>query len=378
VTSRKDQLKKTTWPSDPHTMVKHMVYRHYLECWMAKICQKFPRSVIVDAFSGPGAYSDGPVGSPLLAMKTFLGHSAYANFNSLEIICLEERPDRVQRLRQEVAAMGHTPKLTVSVQEPGKFTSQQSSLSQLAHDGKANRPVLWLLDPFAIKALPFSNVADCLAGDRDEAVVTFFTEEMHRFCTRENFDKTLDLHFGSNQWSAAATLTNEGRRKEALVRAYRDALEARGLLTEDFGVRVRNDTPRYSLIFATHSQFGLACWNPVKWKLDSYAGSGASASTAMQPDLFGTSVTDELREALSAFVGSEQHWTVLMGVAARAGFMEKHLREALDAMAKDGIAIRVEPTKATSRWPDTSVVRFYTSEDVDLPVVEPMDADPLE
>lgn len=378
MTSRKEQLQETTWPSDPHTMVKHLVYRHYLECWMAKICQRFPRSVIVDAFSGPGLYSDGPAGSPLLAAKTFLTHSAYAKFNALEIICLEQRPDRVERLRQEVGALGPTPKLTISVQEPGEFTHRQALLSSAAHDGKADRPVLWLLDPFAIKALPFSSVVDCLKGERDEAVVTFFTDEMHRFCNRENFYKTLDLHFGSDRWASAARLTNEGRRKEALVRAYRDALEAEGLLTEDFGVRVRNDTPRYSLVFATHSQYGLKCWNPVKWKLDSYAGSGASASTATQPDLFGISVLDELRQALSEFAGTEQRWLGLMGITARAGFMEKHLREALDAMAEDGLAIRVEPTKATSRWPDTSVVRFYTPDDVDLPVVEPMDADALE
>ncbi len=363
--SRRDELDQTVWASDPHTMVKHLVYRHYLSCWMAKIMQVFPRATIVDAFSGPGVYSDGPVGSPILTAQTFLSHAAFARFGTLEIICLEEREDRVARLRQEVGVLGDTPKLKISVQDAGLFAEQQSRLWALAHEGDPKRPVLWLLDPFKITPLPFASVVGCLRGERDEAVITSFTDEMHRFCNRENFDKTLDTHFGSAIWKPAATFTTESARKQALVRAYRDALEAEGLMTEDFGVRVRNDTPRYSLIFATHSESGLKCWNPVKWKLDSYAGSGASASTVMQPDLFGISVMDELRETLESFAGTQQTWETLLGQATRAGYMERHLREALDGMAAEGLAIRVAPTDARSAWPDTSVVRFYRPENLD-------------
>lgn len=356
-------------------MVKHLVYRHYLQCWMAKICQRFPNASIVDAFSGPGVYSDGPKGSPILTATTFLDHAAFSNFGSLKIVCLEERLDRVERLQQEVAALGSTPKLDISVQEPGVFAEQQQHLSEVAHGGQADRPVLWLLDPFKIKSLPFSAVTDCLAGTRDEVVITFFTDEMHRFCNRPNFDKTLDQHFGSQRWHSAKGIQVEGLRKQALVRAYRDDLEVLGVFTEDFGVRVRNDTPRYSLIFATHSEFGLKCWNPVKWKLDAYAGSGASASTVMQPDLFGTSVTEELRTALSSFNGSEQPWHVLVGVATRLGYMDKHLREALDGMGEEGLAIRVQPVDAKSRWPDTSIIRFYAPEDLGMSPLVPMDED---
>jgi hypothetical protein len=45
---------------DPHTLVKHLVYRHYLACWTAKIHQMFSVATTVDAFAGPGVYEDGP------------------------------------------------------------------------------------------------------------------------------------------------------------------------------------------------------------------------------------------------------------------------------------------------------------------------------
>jgi three-Cys-motif partner protein len=82
--NRKQELRdKTVWRSDPHTLVKHLVYRHYLACWMAKILQKFRAATIVDAFAGPGVYEDGPDGSPILIAKAFLEHNAYRRFGNL-------------------------------------------------------------------------------------------------------------------------------------------------------------------------------------------------------------------------------------------------------------------------------------------------------
>jgi three-Cys-motif partner protein len=372
---RKEELRDTVWRSDPHTLVKHLVYRHYLECWMPKILQGFPRATIVDAFAGPGTYADGLDGSPILVAKTFLAHSAHARFvGRLDLICLEQREDRVDRLRHEVAALGPTPKLTVTVVEPGEFVAEQPRLAERAHGGEAARPVLWLLDPFKITSLPFETVIACLAGRRDEAVVTFFVDEMHRFCTRDGFDKALNRHFGSGRWTTARDVAGEGPRKEALVTAYREGLDAEGLLTGHFGVRVRNDTARYHLVFATHSEYGLKCWNPVKWKLDSFAGTGASAATAEQPDLFGVSYIGELRTALRAYSGTEQSWRALLAQTIQRGFMERHLREALDALAAEGLAFRVDRTEARSAWPEGCIVRFYEPEDADVEVVEPLDS----
>lgn len=366
--SRKEELRdQTVWRSDPHTLVKHLVYGHYLNCWMPKILQKFPNATIVDGFAGPGVYSDGPPGSPILVAKTFLGHAAHARFGNLHILCLDQRPDRAARLRQEIAALGDTPKLTMTVLEPGEFISRQPDLKARAHRGTGNTPTLWLLDPFNIKSLPFAQVADCLSNRYDEAIITFFTDEMHRFCTLDGFGKTLDVHFGNARWREATSISSEGLRKEALVTQYRRSLEALGLFTEQFGVRVRNDSPRYSLVFATHSEYGLKCWNPLKWKLDGYSGSGASVGTINQPDLFGTSLNN-LEQDLAANTGTQRTWTQLVTAATRSGYLDKHLREALDNLARQGLAIRVAPVDARSAWPEDSVIQFYSPKDVDTDI----------
>jgi three-Cys-motif partner protein len=395
VNRRRELQEKTVWRSDPHTMVKHLVYRHYLACWMAKILQKFRAATIVDSFAGPGVYEDGPDGSPILIAKAYLEHNAYARFGSLHIVCQEYRADRVERLRRQILLLGDLPNLTVTVlptgefaiardggagklmitvREPGDFMTEQSALIQVATGGDPNRPVLWILDPFKINHLPFEQVAPCLAGRYHEAIITFFTDEMHRFCTRAGFDQTLDRHFGFTDWRPAVSVSGEGARKKAFVSAYRQRLETLDVLTEDFGVQVRNTTPRYSLIFATHSKYGLECWNPVKWKLDSYSGSGVSAEHLMQQDLFGSLLTP-LEDALRTFAGTEQTWDTITDVATRNGFLPRQVREALDGLAAEGLAIRVSPVDARTPWPEGSIVRFYAPEDIEASEVDdPEDA----
>ncbi|MET7359428.1 three-Cys-motif partner protein TcmP [Streptomyces sp. NPDC005562] len=356
---------RTTWRSDPHTQVKHLVYRHYLQCWMGKILQTFPEATVVDGFAGPGVYTDGPPGSSIVVAKTFLEHTAHRRFGRLNLICLEERADRVEELQRQFDKLPRSPQLNICVQAPGAFAEQQSRLSALAHRGRAETPVLWLIDPFDLKSAPFSLISQCLAGPRDEVLFTLFTNELHRFCQREGFDKTMTAYFGGDYWHAATIERRAGARKEAFAEAYQLGLKNQDLFTGSFGVKISNQSARYHLILATHSEAGLKCWAPVTWKLDSYSGLGASADTADALSLFDeASVVDRLDAALRVHAGTEQQWETLSSQAARLNHMDKHLRQVLDNLAAQGLAIRVNPVKARTRWPEGCTVRFYAPEDV--------------
>ncbi|MFE3197843.1 three-Cys-motif partner protein TcmP [Embleya sp. NPDC059237] len=368
---KKDLDDKIVWASDPHTLVKHLVYRHYLECWLPKILQSFPEATIVDAFAGPGIYEDGLPGSPVLIAKTFLEHRAFQRFGALNLICLEKRADRTDELRCQIASLPTSPKLRITVVEPGVFTEQQPRLSAVAHGTDPRRPVLWLLDPFKINSVPFSAVLACVAGPHDEVVLTCFTDEMHRFCESESLPSALNRHFGGEGWRSAVPAQGAAVRKLAFARAYGRALEAQGLLYGQFAIEVARQTARYHLILATHSEAGLKCWNPVTWKLDTYTGAGAAAETLHQPDLFGESYVGELERMLRDHAGSEQTMGGLITSTLKAGFVERQLREALDGLASEGLAIRVHPIKARSPWPADGIVRFYAPEDIAFESVRP-------
>jgi hypothetical protein len=219
----------------------------------------------------------------------------------------------------------------------------------MAHAGQRDKPVLWLLDPFKLKPVPFDLVKACMSRPHDEVLLTLFTDELHRFCERQNFDKTMTPYFGGTHWQRAVPVRGAGPRKEEFAAAYEQGLAELGLLTGKFGVRLSNRSARYHLILATHSEAGLKCWNPVTWKLDQYSGRGASAETATQPDLFGQAVVSRLQEALRSHAGTERDWASLASEAIRLGHTEKHLRVALSELASEGLAIRTNPVKPTRR-----------------------------
>jgi hypothetical protein len=116
----------TLWASQPRTLLKHQVYRQYLHCWMGKVCQKFRKSAIVDAFAGPGAYLDGPEGSPVVIAKTFPDHSRLPGFNRLRLICLEKRSDRRESLDRRLASLPKLPRLEIVVPRPPAASGKTS------------------------------------------------------------------------------------------------------------------------------------------------------------------------------------------------------------------------------------------------------------
>ncbi|MFF5054015.1 three-Cys-motif partner protein TcmP [Micromonospora sp. NPDC000663] len=352
----------TLWRSQPRVLIKHQVYRHYLQCWMGKICRSFDQSSIVDAFSGPGQYLDGPDGSPLVISKTFLEHSAFSQFNTLRFICNEKRADRREHLTRKMKELPPSPKLKFHSAEPAGTADTFEVLDALAHGGsRKDIPTLWILDPFNLAGVPFELIQKCLRRSRDEVLITWFSDEIYRFCEDSSKANAMSSHFGGDHWKSALEHKGETARKEALLTAYQDGLRSLGVLTNAVSISSRNETARYSLVFATHDDRGLECFNPVKWRLDPVKGSTINENRGMQQgDLFSElPVVEELRAYLESLAGEAASFLSLVREAQRMGYLEKHLRTTLDELAVDGRAVRETPLKASTRWPAESVIRFY-------------------
>src|SRR5712691_2114175 len=135
------QPQSTMWVSQPRTLLKHHVYRQYLHCWMGKICQKFRDAAIVDAFAGPGAYLDGPQGSPIVIAETFLQHSRRPKFNQLRLICLEKDPSRRDSLKARLDGLPKVPLLGIHVPPAAALLDCVASLRAAAHGNDPSTPV---------------------------------------------------------------------------------------------------------------------------------------------------------------------------------------------------------------------------------------------
>jgi three-Cys-motif partner protein len=97
--------KSTTWQLEPHTAAKHAILRRYLSAWLPILSQgSFGTVVYIDAFAGPGVYSGGEDGSPVIALKELIGHraelTAKAVFHFVEL-----DDDRAAMLEQRVKGL---------------------------------------------------------------------------------------------------------------------------------------------------------------------------------------------------------------------------------------------------------------------------------
>ena len=64
--------KDTIWPIEPHTSAKHQILRKYLDAWLPILGTYNKRVVYVDGFAGPGQYTGGEPGSPIVALQAAL------------------------------------------------------------------------------------------------------------------------------------------------------------------------------------------------------------------------------------------------------------------------------------------------------------------
>jgi three-Cys-motif partner protein len=331
---------------------------------MAKICQKFPASAIVDGFAGPGFYEDGPDGSPIVIANTFLEHSGLARFNLLRLICLEKRPDRRDALAERLGSLPKLPKLDIPEPWLGSLSDCFASLGSAARDGAPGTPVLWILDPFDYSSVPFSLVQACLVRPRDEVLITWFADELYRFCGDPAKEDAIDAHFGTRDWRQARRISGESARKEELLRIYQHSLQALpgGVHTQAFSISSKNESARYSLVFATHSDKGLECFNQTRWRMDKHRGHHVSEKRGLeQPSLFDdTPDLSSLRVWLEGQASKALRFTDLARQAGRLGFKESHLRDELTRLDAEGRAVREAPLDYTaSPWPSDSLIRFY-------------------
>src|SRR5205085_8844993 len=105
-----DQL-PTLWPSQPHTRAKHAILQRYLDAWFPILTRQAFRLqqqyrtlqsreiLFIDGFAGPGEYEMGEPGSPVIALKAALEHSASFPV-PVRMLFIEHRKDRFEHLKQ--------------------------------------------------------------------------------------------------------------------------------------------------------------------------------------------------------------------------------------------------------------------------------------
>jgi hypothetical protein len=66
---------ETVWEMEPHTQAKHDILSGYLSAWLPIMSKYNERLVYVDGFAGPGVYTNGEPGSPIIFGHSWITYS---------------------------------------------------------------------------------------------------------------------------------------------------------------------------------------------------------------------------------------------------------------------------------------------------------------
>lgn len=272
-------IRTTNWPLAPHTRTKHEILKRYLDAWLPILSSWAGRIVFIDGFAGPGRYSGGEPGSPVIALQALLAHPYFQEprpGREVVFAFIEADSERAAALRGEIDAIEITPWIRALVVE-GEFRDHMAELlDAIEAGGKYLAPTFAFIDPFGIKGLPMALVARITHNPRCECLVSFMYESINRFLTHPSLDiqAHYDELFGTEAWRAIAAISDPETRKSRLVGLYREQLQkVAGLrYVRTFEMVNEGNRTEYFLFFGTNSRLGLSKMKEAMWRADPVGG----------------------------------------------------------------------------------------------------------
>lgn len=277
----------TTWLLDNHTAAKHVILKKYLSAWLPKLTRYNGRVLICDGFAGPGIYSKGEDGSPVIALRTFLDHS-YREKMSAEIkyIFIESDKSRHDSLCQVIEEIGVPEEIDVTVIHDKYEQAFGNILDYLDEEDSKLAPTFAFIDPFGVSGVPLEIINRLMAHGSCEVLITFMVSYIHRFLSRPEFEFHCDQLFGCEDWRAANEL--RGQDRESFLRGlYQRQLESSqsgvgAKYVRFFTMKDSRNKTIYDLFFATNHRSGIDAMKDAMWNVDQ---TGAySYSDATDPD----------------------------------------------------------------------------------------------
>jgi len=333
--------RQTIWALEPHTRAKHEILKRYLQAWMVILSQgKFPEILYIDGFAGPGEYSGGEVGSPIIALDTALAYRPPLTAK-VHFLFVEKDNGRADYLRKKVTSK--TLPGTFQVIVEGGITFEEAFATQYPAFLRNGRliPTFAFIDPFGWKGTPFSLAKQILAHRSCEVFVNFMYEEINRFIGHPDQIANFDSFFGTTTWRACVGETDPRKRDRCLHDLYLNQLHTttNARYVRSFGMSNARDVTDYYLFYATNELLGLKKMKEAMWKVDESGEFRFSDATdPNQLVLFEkTPNLPALRAQLIAeFSGKDASiGDIEKFVVAETAFRETHYKGILKTLEKD-------------------------------------------
>jgi three-Cys-motif partner protein len=259
----------TLWPLEPHTLGKHKVLRRYLEAWYPILSRFNNRIIYIDGFSGPGEYSGGEPGSPIIAIQTLLTHPARSRIPEIGFLFIEEREDRHKHLEALLVPLRPTlPGTSWATCIHGLFDDRLSQvLDELNEQEKNMAPCFVMIDPFGVAGLPMNVISRILRNPKSEVYISFMYESINRFRDTPQFERHLDELFGTPTWRDGIDMPESNERKKFFFGLYEEQLRRAGAIHVLHFELYEGNRLVYAIFFGSQHEVGCNRMKEAIWKI---------------------------------------------------------------------------------------------------------------
>ena len=312
--SVKEIAADTAWELEAHSELKHQILEKYLKAWIPILGMKNPRVIYFDTFAGPGSYSNGKDGSPIVALKTFVRHSHKSTVEMLFYFMESDRRNRAH-LEKNLAPWIEKPRANHSIEIiDSTFQSSSTEILDSISEDENLYPSFWFVDPFGYSDVPMSLLGRISKQNKSEVFVHFMTGYIKRFLSAKK-NRPEDAYtkvFGDESWKDKG-FTGKSDAEE-IVDFYREQL----LKWTDykyvwiFGVQAVKSYAWQHLVFATKNLLGLEKMKCAMWDIGNGSfrigknqakemsqGNGLLISPEIMADTAGTSLQEMLLKEFS-------------------------------------------------------------------------------
>ena len=260
----------TLWPIEEHTRAKHHILRRYLEAWAPILLQPgYQKGVLyIDGFAGPGEYTGGEHGSPVIALECLANHKLLKNFKGkISFSFVEKRKDRAEHLASLLKdrKAGFPPSFNVHDPRNGEFNDVMKGILKYGkeHNLKLN-PVFCFVDPFGWEDLDYEVLGGIMEHPKAELFITFMSGFLNRFMTSGSHQESIERLFTPDQIRSVVIQNDSAEKRNLILKSFLTNLKqyTSKYTNEDiydfsFTVYGTSNTLLYHLIYFTKSCAGL-------------------------------------------------------------------------------------------------------------------------
>ncbi len=229
--------------------------------------------------NGPGVYSGGESGSPLILMRALCTNpNLHRRWQAVryELHFVEKEPARAAmlqgKLREFETAMRDGPGWTDRVRWSVTCGRYEENVPQLV---AGNSALFLFLDPFGYSHAPMTLTQDLIQQPKSDTLIFLPLSFVNRFAGREGQEQALDRFFGSPAWRG---VPDGPGRPAALLELFQRQLRAAGLeWVLPFRLKPEERGNTYWVVGGSGHLAGFASIKEGFWAADPVNGQGFAA-----------------------------------------------------------------------------------------------------